>query len=67
MATALRGRQVGLPAGGRGRAVGGYEEYIEAIRDPNHERYEELLEWGGDFDPEEYDTEGVNEQLRRLR
>jgi Plasmid pRiA4b ORF-3-like protein len=45
----------------------GYEEYLEAIRDPSHERHEELLEWGGGFDPEEFDLEGVNKQLRRLR
>jgi len=45
----------------------GYEEYLETIRDPSHERHEELLEWGGGFDPEEFDLEGVNKQLRRLR
>jgi hypothetical protein len=28
---------------------------IEAIRDPNHERHNEMLEWGGEFDPEAYD------------
>jgi hypothetical protein len=33
----------------------GYTEYLEAIRDPNHERHNEMLEWGGEFDPEAYD------------
>jgi hypothetical protein len=28
---------------------------IEAIRDPNHERHKEMLEWGGEFDPEAFD------------
>ena len=32
----------------------GYQEYIEAIRDPNHERHKDLLEWGGEFDPEAF-------------
>lgn len=44
-------------------AVGGpydYEEFLEAIADPKHERHAELLEWlGSKFDLEEFD---VNEQ-----
>ena len=45
----------------------GYEEFAEAIRDPEHERYEELLEWvGGEFDPEAFDPDAVNKALRRL-
>ncbi len=43
----------------------GYAEFLEAIRDPKHERHEELLEWvGGEFDPEKFDIEAVNEELR---
>jgi hypothetical protein len=43
----------------------GYAEFLEAIRDPKHERHEELLEWvGGEFDPEKLDIEAVNEELR---
>ena len=30
----------------------GYKEYLEAIRDPSHARHAEMLEWGGEFDPE---------------
>ncbi len=38
----------------------GYEEFLEAIMDPNHERHEELLNWvGGDFDPEYFDVEDI--------
>jgi hypothetical protein len=40
--------------------VGGpydYEEFLEAIADPKHERHAELLEWiGGKFDPEHFDA-----------
>lgn len=27
--------------------VRGYDEFLEAISDPEHERHEELIEWGG--------------------
>jgi hypothetical protein len=50
--------------------VGGpwdYMEFAEAIRDPEHERYEEFLEWRGEFDPEAFDLDAVNQGLRRLR
>lgn len=43
----------------------GYGDFLEAISDPQHERHEELLEWiGGEFDPEEFSVEAVNERLR---
>lgn len=39
----------------------GYEEFIEAIMDPKHERHEELLEWiGGDFDPEYFNKDEID-------
>lgn len=43
----------------------GYAELLEAIRDRNHERHEELLEWvGARFDPEAFDLAGINRALR---
>ena len=43
----------------------GYGDFLEAIRNPRHERHGELLEWvGGEFDPEAFDIEAVNEELR---
>lgn len=45
----------------------GYMEFAEAIRDPEHERHEEFLEWRGEFDPEAFDPDAVNKELRRLR
>ena len=36
--------------------VWGYREYLEALADPNHERHDELLEWGSPFDPNEFDA-----------
>jgi hypothetical protein len=43
----------------------GYAGFLDAIQDPEHEQHEELLEWvGGEFDPEAFDIEAVNEDLR---
>lgn len=40
--------------------IWGYKEFLEAIRDPEHENHEELLEWvGGEFDPEAFDPKKV--------
>jgi Plasmid pRiA4b ORF-3-like protein len=37
--------------------VHGYAEFLEAIRDPKHERHAELLDWiGGPFDPDDFDA-----------
>ena len=32
----------------------GYEEYLAAIRDPQHEQHQDMLEWRGAFDPEAF-------------
>lgn len=46
----------------------GYGDFVAAIQDPKHEQHEELLEWiGGEFDPEAFDLEAVNEELQGLR
>lgn len=48
--------------------VAGYERLLENLRNPEHERYEEITEWlGGEFDPEAFDLERVNRELKRLR
>jgi hypothetical protein len=45
----------------------GYEEFLEAIGDPDHAEHEDYLEWvGGEFDPEEFDLEETNAMLREL-
>ena len=39
----------------------GYAEFLEAIRDPDHEEHESMLEWvGGHFDPEAFDPSDVD-------
>lgn len=40
--------------------IWGYEEFLEIIKDPEHEEYEDMLDWvGGEFDPEHFDIEDV--------
>ena len=44
----------------------GYEEFLEAIADPEHERHDEFLRWaGGRFDPEEFDADKMTKKMRR--
>jgi Plasmid pRiA4b ORF-3-like protein len=46
--------------------VGGYGEFLKAIRDPVHPEHESMLEWiGGSFDPEAFDVDKINRQLKR--
>ena len=46
----------------------GYADLLAAIADPGHERHEELVEWIGDeFDPEAFDVEAINKDLKALR
>jgi hypothetical protein len=44
----------------------GYEEFLEAITDPEHEDRDGLLEWAGDsFDPEAFDPAAATRAMRR--
>ena len=48
--------------------IWGYYGFLEAIGDPDHEEHDEYLEWvGGEFDPQGFDLEEVNQALRALR
>ena len=48
--------------------VWGYEEFVEAISDPKNPEHDEYLDWaGGDFDPEKFDLEAINRELRRTK
>ncbi|NOZ83772.1 MAG: plasmid pRiA4b ORF-3 family protein [Epsilonproteobacteria bacterium] len=45
--------------------VWGYSEMLEILKQPDHEEYENYIEWlGGEFDPEYFDKDEVNELLR---
>lgn len=46
--------------------IWGYESLLEILKDPNHEEYQERIEWlGGDFDPEAFNPQDV--QFRALK
>ena len=46
--------------------VWGYEQLLEAIKDPNHPEHEMYTEWiDGDFDSEVFDKDVVNAMLQR--
>ncbi len=48
--------------------VFGYEYFLETINDPEHMEHEEKLEWiGGEFDPEAFDIDAVNEELEQIK
>jgi hypothetical protein len=42
----------------------GYAEYLEAISDPQNARHDEMLEWNGPFDPEEFNTDEASTAMR---
>jgi hypothetical protein len=43
----------------------GYADFLEKIQNANHPEHEDMLEWaGGEFDPEAFDLEAINEELR---
>lgn len=45
--------------------VWGYAEMLRILNQPDHEEYESYRKWlGGDFDPEYFDKDEVNEMLR---
>jgi len=44
--------------------VWGYSDMLEILKNPKHEEYESYIQWlGGEFDPEYFDKEAVNEML----
>lgn len=46
----------------------GYEHLLEVLRDPKHEEYGEMREWiGGEFDPEDFDLDEIDQILKRIR
>jgi len=45
----------------------GYDEFLEALADPDHEMYEEYIDWVEDeFDPEAFDLEGTRKYLESI-
>ncbi len=48
--------------------IGGYYDFLKAIQDSNNPEHEHMLEWvGGSFDPEAFDLDEINRELRKIR
>ena len=48
--------------------IWGYQGFLEAVLDPQHEEHDRMLEWiGGKFDPKIFDLNEANKRLRRIR
>ncbi len=48
--------------------ISGYENFLAALRDPQHPEHQEYLGWiDGDFDPEALNLNKVNRLLRAMR
>lgn len=45
----------------------GYAQLCEILKDPTHERYEDMQEWVGDISTRDFDLEGINIRLERLK
>jgi hypothetical protein len=46
--------------------IGGYEEMLEVLKNPKHEEYQEILDWAGDYDSEDFSLEYTNRQFKRM-
>lgn len=45
----------------------GYEEFLEALADPDHGQHEDMVQWsGGDFDTENVEIDSIIERFSRL-
>ena len=48
--------------------VPGYYNFLDVVSNPDHEEYEEMIEWcGGLFNPEFFDIDVTNTKLKRIR
>lgn len=48
--------------------IWGYENFVKAIGDAKHPEHDHLLQWaGGGFEPEAFNLEWINEQLKRFK
>lgn len=43
----------------------GFYEFLEALADPKHEQHDDFIEWGGDFDPKEFDAGETTKAMKK--
>jgi len=46
--------------------VSGYEQLVEALRDPSHPEHLDLRRWAGNYDPDGLNLDLINRRLARL-
>ena len=44
--------------------VWGFADFVEAITNSDHERYDEFLEWNGPFDPTDFDAKKATRRMK---
>lgn len=66
-AVCVAGKRAG-PPDDVGGIFGYQEDFLPAVRDPEHPEHDELLDWvGGEFDPEAFDLDEINRTLGQMR
>ncbi len=49
-------------------SIWGYENFLQALRDPKHEEHEHFVEWiGGKFDAEAFDVAKTDARLKKFK
>ncbi len=43
----------------------GFYDFLEALADPKHEQHDDFIEWGGDFDPKEFDAGETTKAMKK--
>ncbi|MEV8468629.1 hypothetical protein AB0T83_17820 [Fluviibacterium sp. DFM31] len=60
-------RKAGGKSGLRSGGSWGYEEFLEALADPDHEQHEDMVHWsGGDFDAKDAGADSIIKHFERL-
>jgi hypothetical protein len=61
-----RRRTSSVRSTGRASTVHPDADFLDAIRNPDHEQHEEMLEWaGGRFDPDVFDPATVTKRMKK--
>lgn len=45
--------------------VWGFHDFVEAVTNPKHDQHEEMLEWSGPFDPNEFNSDETTKQMQQ--
>ncbi len=64
-AVCLKGKRACPPEDCGG--VWGYQDLLEARKHSDDPKCQELLEWAGEFDPEEFDLDEINSYLKKMK